>query len=127
VAITPAAGFVTIPQSLLIGSLGAFISYAAIKLKNRTKIDDTLDVFPTHGIAGIFGMLATAFFANEGGLIHGEWTTFGTHIIALIVIFTYVFFVSMALYKISNRLIPLRVNRNLESDGLDQSQHNESY
>jgi len=127
VAITPAAGFVTISQSLIIGVLGACLSYAAIKLKNKTKLDDTLDVFPSHGIAGMFGMMATAFFAKEVGLIHGETSTFLAHLVALVGVFVFVFLVSIALYKLTNMLIPMRVNRELEPHGLDQSQHNEQY
>ncbi|MFD1553224.1 ammonia channel protein [Putridiphycobacter roseus] len=127
VAITPAAGFVTVLQSLIIGVLGACLSYAAIVVKNKTKLDDTLDVFPTHGIAGIFGMVATAVFAKDVGLIYGETETFIVHLVALIVVFVSVFFISFLLYKITNKLIPMRVNRDLENFGLDQSQHNEQY
>lgn len=127
VAITPSAGFVTVSQSLLIGVIGAALSYAAINLKNRTKIDDTLDVFPSHGIAGMFGMLATAVFAKDVGLVYGETNTFITHVVALLAVFGFVFVISILLYKLSNKLIPLRVDRNLESHGLDQSQHNEQY
>ena len=127
VAITPSAGFVTVSQSLLIGAIGAALSYAAINLKNRTKIDDTLDVFPSHGIAGMFGMLATAVFAKDVGLVYGETNTFITHVVALLAVFGFVFVISILLYKLSNKLIPLRVDRNLESHGLDQSQHNEQY
>lgn len=127
VAITPAAGFVTIAQSLIIGTIGACLSYAAISIKNKTKVDDTLDVFPTHGIAGIFGMIATAIFAKDVGLIYGETKTFIVHIVTLIIIFVSVFLVSFLLYKITNKLIPMRVNKDLESHGLDYSQHNEQY
>ncbi len=127
VAITPAAGFVTIPHSLIIGALGAVVSYFAIRIKNKTKLDDTLDVFPSHGIAGIFGMLATAVFAHEVGLIHGETHTFLVHLVALICVFVFVFLISIALYKFSNSLVPMRVDKRLESDGLDQTQHNEKY
>ncbi|WP_051568693.1 ammonium transporter [Crocinitomix catalasitica] len=127
VAITPAAGFVTIGQSLLIGTLGACLSYIAIEIKNKTKLDDTLDVFPSHGVAGMFGMIATAIFAKDVGLVNGETSTFIVHIIALVAVFAYVFMISMILYKVSNKLIPMRVNKDLESDGLDQSQHNEQY
>ena len=127
VAITPAAGFVSIAQSLLIGILGAGLSYAAISIKNRTKLDDTLDVFPTHGIAGIFGMVATAVFAKDVGLIYGETNTFLVHILALVAIFVSVFFVSILLYKITDKLIPMRVDKKLETHGLDQTQHNEQY
>ena len=63
VAITPAAGFVNIGQSMFIGFIASIISNWAINFKNRTGIDDTLDVFPSHGVGGIVGMLLTAVFA----------------------------------------------------------------
>ncbi|NQX92082.1 MAG: ammonium transporter [Flavobacteriales bacterium] len=127
VAITPAAGFVTIPQSLIIGCIGAIVSYTAINIKNKTQLDDTLDVFPSHGVAGIVGMIVTAIFAKDVGLIHGETETFLVHIGALIAGFAYVFLVSTLLYRASNKLVPLRVQKTIENYGLDRSQHNESY
>ena len=68
VAITPAAGFVNIGQSMFIGFIAAIISNYAIHLKNKTNVDDTLDVFPSHGVGGIVGMLLTAVFAEQVGL-----------------------------------------------------------
>src|ERR1700738_4856392 len=72
VAITPAAGFVAVPQSIFIGVLAAIISNAAVHFKaTKTVLDDTLDVFPCHGIGGMVGMLMTGIFAtravNAGG------------------------------------------------------------
>src|SRR5215216_2172557 len=69
VAITPAAGFVGIPQSIIIGVVGALISNIAVGIKQKSKLDDTLDVFPCHGIGGMTGMLLTGIFANQ--LAHG--------------------------------------------------------
>ena len=71
VAITPAAGFVAIPQSIFIGAVAALISNVAIYYKSKSILDDTLDVFPCHGIGGIVGMIMTGIFAtkavNSGG------------------------------------------------------------
>ena len=65
VAITPAAGFVAIPQSIFIGVLAAVISNLAVHFKaTKTVLDDTLDVFPCHGIGGMVGMLMTGVFAT---------------------------------------------------------------
>src|SRR5947207_15765836 len=66
VAITPAAGFVAIPQSIFIGFFAAIISNLAVLIKQKsTKLDDTLDVFPCHGIGGMVGMLMTGVFATK--------------------------------------------------------------
>ena len=59
VAITPGAGFVGIPQSIIIGLVGAIVSNIAVSIKQRSSLDDTLDVFPCHGIGGMVGMLLT--------------------------------------------------------------------
>src|SRR5215216_2373585 len=69
VAITPAAGYVGIPQSIIIGLVGALISNLVVGLKQKSTLDDTLDVFPCHGIGGMVGMLLTGVFAAP--LVHG--------------------------------------------------------
>src|SRR3954463_10617093 len=65
VAITPAAGFVAIPQSIFIGVVAAIISNIAVYYKQKSTLDDTLDVFPCHGIGGMVGMLMTGIFATK--------------------------------------------------------------
>ncbi len=65
VAITPAAGFVSMRAALAIGVLGAAASYAAMQLRARSSLDDTLDVFACHGVAGIVGALLTGVFASK--------------------------------------------------------------
>jgi Amt family ammonium transporter len=65
VAITPAAGYVTPLAAIVIGIVGAVASYAAIQIRNRTRIDDALDVFACHGVAGIMGALLTGVFATK--------------------------------------------------------------
>ena len=64
VAITPAAGFVAIPQSIFIGAVAAIISNIAVYYKSKSILDDTLDVFPCHGIGGMVGMNMTGIFAT---------------------------------------------------------------
>lgn len=127
VAITPAAGFVTIGNSLLIGAIASSVSYLAVHYKNKSELDDTLDVFPSHGIGGMVGMVLTGVFANEVGLIHGRWETFAVHMVALVVVSVFVFLVSAILYKITNLIISIRVDEVAEEFGLDRSQHNEQY
>lgn len=125
VAITPAAGFVNIGQSMFIGFIAALVSNWAIRLKNKSNLDDTLDVFPSHGVGGIVGMILTAVFASEVGLIYGETTTFLYHLLALVLIAAFTFGGSWLLYKLVDILIPMRVRADQEDRGLDLSQHGE--
>lgn len=125
VAITPAAGFVNIGQSMFIGFFAALVSNYAIHLKNKSNIDDTLDVFPSHGIGGVVGMLLTAVFANGVGLIYGQTTTFLYHLLALFITAIFTFGGSYLLFKIVDIILPLRVREDQEEKGLDLSQHGE--
>ena len=126
VAITPAAGYVSYGPALFIGVSAAAISAGAVALKNRTTLDDTLDVFPCHGVGGIVGMIMTAIFAQQGGLITGSTTLLWHHLAALVFISAFTFGGSFLLYKLTNLLIPIRVNARHEADGLDVSQHGET-
>ena len=133
VAVTPAAGFVTIPSALLIGLIGAPVCYFSINfLKARLKYDDTLDAFGVHGMAGIWGAIATGLFAttsvNEAGanglfygnpeqLLH-QLTGVGTSV-AITIVGTYV------ILKIISVFTPLRVSEEEEITGLDLSFHAE--
>jgi ammonium transporter, Amt family len=126
VAITPAAGYVTIGQSLFIGVVASLISNYAVRLKHRTGVDDTLDVFPCHGLGGAVGMVLTAVFAETGGLIHGDPTLFLKHLAALAFVTVFVLGGSWALYWLTERIVPLRVTEDEEEVGLDLSQHGEA-
>jgi Amt family ammonium transporter len=125
VAITPAAGFVNIGQSMLIGFIAAIVSNWMIHLKNKSGIDDTLDVFPSHGIGGIVGMLLTGVLAAKVGLIYGETTTFYAHLVALAITAVYTFCGSYLLFKLVDVLLKIRVREDQEERGLDVSQHGE--
>jgi len=127
VAITPAAGFVNVGSSIFIGVIAAIVSNYAITLRTKSKLDDTLDVFPAHGMGGITGMIATAVFANEVGLIHGEITTFLYHLLALVIVSVFTFGGSMLMYKITDLIVPMRISPHGEKIGLDLSQHDETY
>ena len=103
VAITPAAGFVTMSQSIFIGFTAALASNFAIRFKNnKGGIDDTLDVFPSHGIGGIIGMLLTVVFAKDVGLLYGQKETFYYHLLALIITAIFTFGASLLLYNPSS-------------------------
>ena len=125
VAITPAAGFVTVGQSVFFGFFASLISYVAVRLKSRTNIDDTLDVFPCHGLGGIVGMLLTGIFAKEVGLIYGETTTFLYHLLGLAIVSVFAFGGSYLLYKLTDIILPMRVSTEQEQKGLDITQHGE--
>lgn len=126
VAITPAAGFVTMGQSIFIGFIAAIISNIAIsRVHKSSKIDDTLDVFPSHGVGGIVGMILTGVFAKDVGLVFGETETFLYHMLALVLVGIFTFGGSWLIYKIVDLMIPLRVREDQEKRGLDLSQHGE--
>ncbi|WP_235917455.1 ammonium transporter [Hymenobacter busanensis] len=127
VAITPAAGYVAFGHSIFIGVVAALISHAAVHWQNnRTTIDDTLDVFPCHGLGGIVGMLLTGVFADKVGLIHGDPTVFGYHVLGLLIVVSYSFGGAWLLLKLTDRFFALRVKPADEDRGLDLSQHEES-
>lgn len=128
VAITPAAGFVTIAESLFIGFISAIVSNSMMHWKKLKKIDDTLDVFACHGVGGIMGMILTAIFAHgeNASLLHGGWSVFGHHMLALVLVSVFTFFGALLLYKITDFIISLRVSEESEHLGLDLSQHDES-
>jgi Amt family ammonium transporter len=134
VAITPAAGFVAIPQSIFIGVVAAIISNIAVHYKQRSTLDDTLDVFPCHGIGGIVGMLMTGLFATKAinsagtdGLFYGNASFLFTQIKAIGIVVAYSFVVSFVIFKFINFILPLRVSSEDEVLGLDSTQHNEKY
>ncbi|MDD6139812.1 MAG: ammonium transporter [Bacteroidales bacterium] len=125
VAITPSAGYVTVGQSIFIALTTTIICNIAVYWKNKTTVDDALDVFPTHGVGGIFGTILTGIFVK--GLVVGNVDVFLIHIAAVVAVGAYTFVVSYALYWITNKMIPMRVSARSEAIGLDISQHDEHY
>jgi len=126
VAVTPSAGFVSVGQSLFIGAVTSVISNTAAHWMSRSALDDTLDVFPCHGLGGIVGMIFTGVFAREVGLIHGNPKVFLFHLAAVVLVVAYTAMVSWVLYRITDSIIPLRVDEEQEALGLDLSQHAET-
>lgn len=134
VAITPAAGFVSIPHALAIGIIAAVISNLVVSKFPKGKIDDALDVFACHGVGGMVGMLLTGVFASNTvnsvvgenqGLIFGDATLFLTQLKALVLVSVFAFVASYILFFIVNKITPLRVTEEKEELGLDISQHGE--
>lgn len=135
VAITPAAGFVTIPSSLFIGTFAAIISNIVVYWKTKTSLEDTLDVFPCHGVGGAVGMVMTALLANTAvnganttgnGLFFGETTLFIVHMKALVMTVAYVFIGSLIILKITDLILGLSVSAEEKKVGSDYSQHGEN-
>jgi Amt family ammonium transporter len=134
VAITPAAGFVSIPHALVIGIVASIISNYLAHYKTKTALDDTLDVFPCHGVGGMVGMLFTGIFASSAinpavsnqGLFFGETTLFIKHLVALVLVSAFAFVMSFIILKLTDILVPMRVSEEDELVGLDVSQHDEA-
>ena len=127
-AITPAAGFVTPLAAVPIGIVAAIAGYYAIILiRGSKKVDDSLDVLACHGIGSTWGVLATGIFASIGatGLLAGNSHQLMVQIAAIGAVWLYSFLVTIALARIIDALMGLRVRDEEESVGLDLSQHGE--
>ena len=133
VAITPAAGFVSTRGALAIGVLGAVASYAAMQLRARTSVDDTLDVFACHGVAGIVGALLTGVFATkavnsagaDGLLAGGGWHQLGVQAIAVLVTMALSGTLTVGILVALRAVVGLQVSIGEEVTGLDSSEHGE--
>jgi ammonium transporter, Amt family len=133
VAITPAAGFVNMPASLIIGLVaGAFGYYSVAVLKQKLGYDDSLDAFGVHGMCGIWGALATGIFANpsitEGarGLIYGNPKQLWIQIVSILATAGFTAIGTFILVHITKTITGgLRVDPEDEIEGLDSSMHGE--
>ena len=134
VAITPASGFVGPAGALVIGIITGPISYFGVQVvKQHLKLDDSLDVFPVHGVAGIVGTILTGIFASaELGIFSGQGmdNSIGSQIfiqfvgVAATVVYTAV--VTFIVFKVTGLLVGgLRVDEESETQGLDVSTHDE--
>lgn len=127
VAITPACGYVNVGQALFIGFIASVVSYFAVNLKNKSQLDDTLDVFPCHGMGGVVGTILTGFFAKDVGLFYDSSNpTFFRHLVVVLIVGVFAFFGSMVLFKLTDLIVPMRVTLEEELIGLDKSQHGET-
>ena len=130
--ITPASGYVGPMAALLIGLVAGIVCfYATNTLKNVLRVDDSLDVFPVHGVGGILGTLFAGFFiASEwGGAGLAEGMTTGGQItaqaIGVVSVFAWTAVASWVLLKLVGLVTPLRASDEEETEGLDISQHEE--
>lgn len=135
VAITPAAGTVDIIGAFFIGLITPLICfYMVAVIKPRFKYDDTLDAFGVHGIGGIVGSIltgvfATQFISGEGGLkgaLYGDWHQLWIQIIATVISIVFSAVMTYILFKITDRLVGIRVDKRVEEEGLDIYEHGES-
>ena len=137
VAITPAAGYVSPLAAIAIGFIASIVCYLAVLAKYKYGYDDSLDAFGVHGVGGLTGAILTGVFAVQrrfdgvsdpvgaDGLLHGGFKQFGVQILACVVSALYAGLVTLAILKLVNKIVGLRVATSDEREGLDTTQHGE--
>jgi ammonium transporter, Amt family len=133
VAVTPAAGFVTLQAAIVIGAIAAILCNLATRLvKEKLKTDDTVDVFACHGIGGTVGTILTAVFATTdinpdgaNGLLYGDASLLIANVTSAVVVAVYTMVVTLVIIQIVRFITPVRVTPQEEQKGLDLSQHGE--
>lgn len=124
VAITPAAGFVTLRGALVIGLVAGVACYwGATALKRMLRADDSLDVFGVHGVGGLVGALLTGLLADPA--ISGVQASMAAQLIACVAVLGYSVVMTTVVLWITSRFVALRVSEGDERTGLDLSLHNE--
>ena len=133
VAITPAAGFVNLPASLIIGLVAGILGFLSVaKLKQKLGYDDSLDAFGVHGICGLWGAIATGIFANPAvtggasGLLYGNAKQVWIQLVSIVVTAIYSAVGTLILIYVTRFLTSgLRVDDEEEIIGLDNAIHGE--
>ena len=136
VAITPASGFVEPWAAIVIGGIAGAVCYGAVRLRERSGVDDSLDVVAVHGVGGTWGALATGLFATAAigaggpgtgfdGLFYGNADQMVDQLVAIGVVWVYSFTVTAVILKALDLTIGLRVKEAEEELGLDVTQHGE--
>ncbi|MFM7470157.1 MAG: ammonium transporter [Nodosilinea sp.] len=132
VGITPAAGFVTPVAALLIGAITATCCFYAIRIKNKLGIDDALDTFPVHGVGGTVGAILTGFFATKSvnaagadGLFYGDPSQVLKQLAGVVVAYLIAGIGTFILIKFVQAVVGLRVPAEVETIGLDPTEHQE--
>ena len=130
--VTPASGYIGVPGGLILGLAGGVICYYAVDIiRGRLKIDDSLDVFAVHGVGGIVGSLLVAFLATETfsglGLAEGvsAMEQFIVQLKGVVITAIWTAIATYAILKLTGFVVPLRVNKDVEVEGLDLAQHGE--
>lgn len=133
VAITPAAGYVSVIPAIIIGFLVSLFCFAAVSvIKPKLGYDDSLDAFGVHCVGGIWGVLATGLFASKAvnpagadGLFYGNPHQFFIQLFTVAVTAVYAGVVTFIIYKVVDFIVGVRVDEKAESLGLDLTQHRE--
>ena len=133
VAVTPAAGFISPMNAIILGAIAAVPSYFGLVIRARTGLDDSLDVVAAHGVGGTVGALLTGVFAdqslngiaNANGLLYGNPGQLLVQAEAVGAVIVYTGVVSFVLLKVIGLVLPLRASVDEENDGLDQTMHGE--
>lgn len=130
--ITPAAGFVSPGSAAIIGLISGVVCYYAVSLKNRLQWDDALDVWGVHGVGGILGTILLGVFGSAAinangtdGLIFGGTGFFFTQLISVVIVSAYAFFFTYGMLWLINKITPVKVTKEIEENGLDNSFHGE--
>jgi Amt family ammonium transporter len=130
--ITPAAGYITPTSAVIIGCLAGIVCYIAVGLKNKTGLDDALDVWGVHGVGGFLGIILLGVFADmavnptgANGLLHGDTIFFLKELAAVVGSSIYAFVISYAMLWVINKFTAVKVDPKDEMNGLDGSQHGE--
>jgi len=132
VAITPGCGFVHYYAAFLFGVLTVPVCFFAQKFKSKIGIDDTLDAFALHGVAGIMGSLLTGLFATKdvnfaaGGFYYGE-KQFGLQLLGVVVSASFSFFGTLIIMLGLKYTIGVRISEDMEKEGIDSSEHGIKY
>ena len=131
VAITPAAGFISPMNAIILGAIAAVPSYIGLVVRARSGLDDSLDVVAAHGVGGTVGALLTGVFADESlngvasGLLYGNPGQFGIQVVAVVAAIVYSGAATFALLMIIKLVVPLRATDADETTGLDLTLHGE--
>ena len=127
VAITPACGYVDILSAILIGAVGVLIANLSIKLSEKFKIQDALDVGACHGMAGTWGAIATGIFASKAinpqgadGLVFGGMALFKSQCLSVAVAWLWTFVSTYILVKAIDKVLHFTVTENEQAAGLDR-------
>lgn len=132
VVIPPACGYVNVPSASRIVTIASVFSYYCIQLRNRLKIDESLDVWACHGMSGTWGALATGIFANKAinpvgadGLIYGNWQLFQVQLLSVLIAWVFSFVMTYLIAMAIDKTRGLSVGISEEEVGLDISRHGE--
>lgn len=132
VAITPAAGFVSAPASIIFGILSGILGFIGVfVIKSKLKYDDSLDAFGVHGLCGILGAVLTGVFANPEineagvGLLYGNPSQVWAQVVSIIITVVYSGILTVIIFYITKIFVPVRVEDEDEIRGLDEVEHGE--